>query len=139
MKPFRVEKFSSEVRQIVSDAIRNHLQDPRISPMTSVTRVEVTSDLEWANVYVSVMGEAADHRRTMAGLNSAAGFIQKLLARGLQARQCPHLIFHLDESINRGNEVMRQIEASMRELAGPEEPRRAEEPGEERPGSGAVE
>ncbi|MCH8052972.1 MAG: ribosome-binding factor A, partial [Planctomycetes bacterium] len=53
MKNFRIDKVASVVRQIVSDAIRDRLQDPRVSSMTSVTRVEVSPDLDWARVHVS--------------------------------------------------------------------------------------
>ncbi len=116
MKPFRIEKVSSEVRQIVSDAINNRLQDPRISPLTSVTRVQVSRDLEWANVYVTVLGDQSDQNKTMRALKNAAGYIQKLLAKALPVRQCPHLIFHLDESLKKGNEVMRMIDESVKEL-----------------------
>ncbi len=116
MKPFRVEKVSSEVRQIVSDAIRNRLQDPRISPLTSVTRVEVSRDLEWANVYVSVFDDQGAQNKTMQALQNASGYIQKLLAKALPIRQCPHLNFRLDESLKKGNQVMKMIHESVKEL-----------------------
>ena len=116
MKNFRIDKVASEVRQIVSDAIRDRLQDPRVSSMTSVTRVEVSPDLDWARVHVSILGSAAVQKTTMAALTSAAGYIQGILARSLHTRQCPRLVFLLDDSIKRGNEAMRIIDDSMREL-----------------------
>ncbi len=116
MKHFRIEKVASEVRQIVSDAIRDRLQDPRVSSMTSVTRVKVSPDLDWARVHVSILGSAAVQKTTRAALTSAAGYIQGILARSLHTRQCPRLVFLLDDSLKRGNEVMRIIDDSMREL-----------------------
>ena len=116
MKKFRIERVASEVRQIVSDAIRDRLQDPRVSSMTSVTRVEVSPDLDWARVHVSILGSAAVQKTSMAALTSAAGYIQGILARSLHTRQCPRLVFLLDDSIKRGNEAMRIIDDSMREL-----------------------
>ena len=116
MKKFRIEKVASVVRQIVSDAIRDRLQDPRVSSMTSVTRVEVSPDLDWAKVHVSILGSAAEQKTTMAALTSAAGYIQGILARSLHTRQCPRLVFLLDDSLKKSDEVMRLIDDSMREL-----------------------
>ena len=90
MKPYRIEKVTSEVRSIVSDAISNRLQDPRIAPLTSVTRVEVSRDLESAKIYVSVFGSRSDETKTIEALQNAAGYIQKLLARSLPIRRCCH-------------------------------------------------
>lgn len=117
MKPFRAEKVSSEVRLIVSDAIKNRLQDPRISPLTSVTRVEVSPDLEWADVYISVFDDQGAQSRTMHALQNASGYIQTLLAKALHIRQCPHLNFHVDESLKMGNQVMQMIDESTKEFA----------------------
>lgn len=110
MKPYRLEKLASEVRDVVGEAIVHRLADPRISPLTSVTRVIVSADLSYADVYISVLGEESDRRRTMSGLQHARGHVQSLVARHLCVRQCPHLRFHLDESIRRGNETIRLIE-----------------------------
>ena len=116
MKSFRPERVASVIQQVVSEAIAQKLSDPRIATMTSVTRVEVTHDLEHAKVFVSVMGDAAVQRRTMQGLKSAAGMVQKLLAGELPIRQCPHLSFHLDESIKRAAETYRLIDEAMAEI-----------------------
>ena len=129
MKPYRIERVCSELRQIVSEAISNKLQDPRIAPLTSVTRVEVSGDLEHAKVYISVFGERSDQKRTMAALHHAQGYIQKLVARGLTIRQCPHLQFQLDESIKRTGEVMQIINDSMTEIE--QDEARRQEPLEE--------
>ena len=83
MGSHRVDKIASTIREIVSDTIAHKLSDPRISPWTSVTRVEVAGDLQVAKVYVSVMGDQNSARTTMAGLNHAAGRIQRELARVL--------------------------------------------------------
>lgn len=116
MKSFRIDKVASVIRQIVSEAIRDRLQDPRVSSMTSVMRVEVSPDLDWAKVHVSILGGAAVQKTTMAALTSAAGYIQGILARSLHTRQCPRLVFLLDDSLKKGNEVIRVIDESMREL-----------------------
>jgi len=116
MRSFRVERVACVVRSVVSNAIAHKLNDPRISPFASVTRVEVTADLEHAKVHVSVMGDAGVQNRTMRGLESAAGVIQRLLAKELSTRHCPHLSFHLDESIKKAAETIRIINESMAEI-----------------------
>ena len=93
MGSYRVDKVASIVRDIVGEAMTTHLHDPRISPLASVTRVEVSGDLQIARVYISVIGEAATGRRTLAGLTHAAGHIQRLVARQLTIRRCPQLRF----------------------------------------------
>lgn len=103
------------IREVVSDAISNRLNDPRIEPLTSITRVEVTADLEFAKVWVSVMGEEPAQRKTLAGLRSAVGYMQKLVAHALSIRTCPRLSFHLDQSIKKGEETLRLIEQVMAE------------------------
>lgn len=116
MKSFRPQKAASVVKQVVSDALANRLQDPRVSPMTTVTRVEVTADFERARVYVSVLGTSSEQTLTMAALQGATGYVQRLLAKALNTRNCPHLTFHLDESLKKGNAVLQMIEESMQEL-----------------------
>lgn len=115
MKSFRPERVGHLIREVVSEAISSRLNDPRIEPLSSVTRVEVTADMEYAKVWVSVMGSEAVQRRTLAGLKSATGFIQSLVAHELQMRICPRLSFRLDESIKKGEEVLRLIEQTMAE------------------------
>ena len=113
MTSYRVEKMASNVRSIVSDVILNELNDPRVSHLTSVTRVELTRDLQLAKVFVSVLGSEGEGRRTMAGLEHATGHIQKVLASRLRARVCPHISLHLDESLKRTAEVLDLIRRSV--------------------------
>ena len=128
MKSYRPQRVSNVVREVVSEAIANKLNDPRIAPFSSVTRVEVSRDLEYARVYVSVMGPPEVQRRTMKGLESALGVVQRLVAGELRIRQCPRLSFHLDESIKRAAETIKIINETMAEYqqsappAGPDEP-----------------
>ena len=139
MKPFRIEKVSSEVRSIVSDAISNRLQDPRIAPMTSVTRVEVSRDLESAKIYVSVLGNRSDEIKTIQALQNAAGYIQRLLAKSLPIRQCPRLVFHGDDSLKKGDEVLKMIDESIRELQADEAGKLQHGPDGSQPSGGSLE
>ena len=113
MRSFRVEKLASTIREIVGDAIAHKLNDPRISPLTSVVRVEVSGDLQIAKVYVTVLGDDGAARRTLAGLTHAVGRVQRLVARGLTIRRCPEIRFVLDESLKTAAETVRIIDQTM--------------------------
>ena len=119
MSSHRVEKMASNVRSIISDVIHNGLNDPRISPMASVTRVEVTRDLQLAKVFISVLGTEPQCRRTMVGLQHASGHIQRVLARRLQVRVCPHITLHVDDSLKKTAEILELIRVAMAELPAP--------------------
>ncbi len=116
MKPFRLEKVGSEIQHLVSDVISNKLHDPRIATLTSVTRVEISRDLEAAKIYISVFGDEKVQRRTLDALDHARGFIQTHVARGLDIRQCPRISFWPDTTIKKQIEVSRLIEESMNEI-----------------------
>lgn len=116
MKSYRPERVAHVIREVVSTAIASKLNDPRIEPMSSVTRVDMSPDLEHAKVWVSVLGDAAAGRRTLAGLKAAAGYVQRMVGAALTIRTTPHLTFHLDVSLKNAAETIRIIDASMAEI-----------------------
>ena len=99
MRAYRKERVASEVRSIVSDAILHKLSDPRIGPLTTVTRVVMSGDLLIANVYVSVPGGDAEEKKILRCLQHATGFLQRIVAGELNLRQAPELNFAIDESL----------------------------------------
>lgn len=98
----RINRISEEVRKVVSQLLYNGLKDPRIKDMTSITRVEVTRDLSFAKIYVSVLGDENEKKETIEGLNSAKGYIRKEIGAKIDLRYIPEPIFSLDESIEQG-------------------------------------
>ncbi len=101
----RIDRISEEVWKAVSESIRN-LKDPRTKKgLVSVTRCEVTGDLRYAKVYVSVLGSEDDAKDVMRGLCSAAGFLRRDVAAKVQLRYAPELIFQRDESITHGAHI----------------------------------
>lgn len=98
----RVKRLSEEIKKIVSNIIRNELRDPRIAPMTSVVEVDVTRDLRYVNIYISVLGSEKEKEDTMEGLVKASGFIRREIGQKIKARYTPEVIFKLDESIEKG-------------------------------------
>jgi ribosome-binding factor A len=96
----RTEKASEAVREVVSMAILTELNDPRIRDVT-VTYVEVSADLRYAKVHVSVMGDETQQKLTLRGLQSAAGFLQAKIAKQIDIRYTPKLSFLLDQGVKR--------------------------------------
>ena len=107
----RQEKVARIVKEAVSDAIANHLNDPRITGMVSVTRVEMAPDLRNADVYLSIFstGEGAKDR-TFEAVTHARARIQSLLAAALESKFCPVLHFHSDEKFHKTLETLRLID-----------------------------
>ena len=97
MGAYRKEKVARVIRQVVGDAIAHRLNDPRVSPLTTVTRVSVSSDLLIAKVYLTVHGSDIDERQTLRAVQHASGYVQRLVARELTMRHCPEVRFEIDE------------------------------------------
>lgn len=106
----RANRVGEEIRRIISALLINGLKDPRISTMTSVNKVDVTRDLSYAKIYVSVLGGAEEKKDTIDGLNSAKGFIRKSIGSNLDIRYIPQPIFVLDESIEEGIRMSKLID-----------------------------
>ncbi len=107
----RQEKVARVIKEVVSEAIANHLSDPRITGFVSVTRVEVTADMRGADVYLSLFVSAEGARdRTFAAITHARAKIQSYLADALESKFCPVLRFHEDEQFRKTLEIMRLID-----------------------------
>lgn len=112
----RTERVANLVRAILAEAIQNRLNDPRIEPLTSITRVEVSADLSVAHVYVSVMAEEKRRQLSLRALRHAAGRLRTLVAHEVTLRQTPQLDFRLDESVQQSFQTVQQIDQLMEEL-----------------------
>lgn len=106
----RANRIGEEIRKIVSELLINGLKDPRVSSLTSVSSVEVTRDLSFVKIYVSVLGNEEEKKDTIDGLNSAKGFIRKTIGSNLDIRHTPQPIFILDESIEEGIRMSKLID-----------------------------
>jgi ribosome-binding factor A len=111
MSSRRVQKAAEAVREVVSMAILTELNDPRVRDVT-VTQVEMSPDMRQAKVHVSVMGDETKQRLSMAGLKSAAGFLQSKVASRIDARYTPRLEFLLDMGVKKSiaiAEILRRV------------------------------
>ena len=117
MRPYRREKVASVIRQVVGGAIVHRLHDPRVVPLTTVTRVEMTGDLMIARVYLSVPGDEAGERRSLRALQHAAGYIQRMVAGELPLRHCPELRFEIDKAAKHVRRTMELLAENRRKEA----------------------
>ena len=109
----RPERVANLMKREIADILANELRDPRLGAMVSVTDVEVTPDLSFARVYVSVLTNDPAHDHTLDGLARAAGYVRRALAPRLGLREVPELRFLMDESLEKGarvDELLRKIE-----------------------------
>lgn len=102
MSSIRINRIAEEIKKYLSSLVRTQLKDPRISPLTSVTDVEVSRDLSYAKIFISVLGTDKEKNETLKGLNNASGFIRKEVSKNIKLRHTPQLIFKMDESIEKG-------------------------------------
>ena len=103
-------RINGEVLKELSNIIRGEIKDPRIHPMTSVVAVEVAPDLKSCKAYISVLGDEAAQKDTLAGLKSAEGYIRTKLAHTVKLRNTPQIRCILDQSIEYGVNMSKLID-----------------------------
>ena len=96
----RTKRIAEEIKKVISSMLISGIKDPRITSMVSVTDVEVTSDLSYAYVYVSILG--GDEESTLEGLKSACGYIRREVGKSIKIRHTPEIIFKIDDSLLKG-------------------------------------
>lgn len=119
MKAHRLARVAEAIREVASETILFELRDPRVKNVT-VTRAEVSGDLQHAKIFVSVMGTAKEQELCMHGLRHATGFVQSKLASRLQTRFTPQVRFVLDQGVKRSIEITRLINEALGQPAGSE-------------------
>src|SRR6266436_1398566 len=97
----RTEMLGSTIRRELMQIIMRELDDPRLTGMPTITRVNVTNDLDYADVFVTVMGTPGQQTAAMNALKHSAGMMRAKLTKALTLRQAPFLRFHIDEDLKR--------------------------------------
>jgi ribosome-binding factor A len=108
----RMRRVDEAMREVLGAAITSEIKDPRVGFIT-VTAVDTSPDLRQARVFVSVLGTTAERRRSLQGLQSAHGFLQRRVADELRLKHTPTLDFAYDdttENAARINELLREQE-----------------------------
>lgn len=111
MSKVRVSRIGEQMKKELSQIIQREIKDPRIGFVT-VTGVEVAGDLQYAKVFISVMGNEEQKENSLGALNKAKGFIRSELGKRIQLRHTPDLQFKVDESISYGS----RIETLLRDI-----------------------
>lgn len=109
----RIDRISEQVRREVDRIIREDISDPRVQGTFSVTRADVTRDLRYAKIYVSIL-EEENRKPMMAALKKAAGFVRHQLRENMIIRSSPEILFELDQNIEYGihiASVLKQVQA----------------------------
>ncbi|MDR3145799.1 MAG: 30S ribosome-binding factor RbfA [Treponema sp.] len=114
MSGYRTERVGRLLQEKIGALIvEGKIKDPRVDTFLSVTRVSMSKDLVYGDVYVSSYKSAEGLAKGVAGLQNAAGFIQARLAEQLRMRHTPHLRFHADPGIREEFELIKKIEGLM--------------------------
>lgn len=100
----RLNRIDEELRKEISNIISFELKNPDATGLISVTKVKVTPDLKYAKVYVSLLNSKSEEK-TMEALKSSAGFIRSLIAKRINLRITPELVFEKDDSMEYGMKI----------------------------------
>ena len=109
MSKDRLAGISNEIRRALSDIIRNDIKDPRVSEMTSVTHVDVSRDLKYAKVYISVYDTEKKKKSTIETLTHAEHYIKNELGAHIRIRRLPEMTFILDSSIEYSSKISEML------------------------------
>lgn len=116
----RKDKVTEAIREEISLIVHDKLKDPRLGFVT-ITKVELTPDLRSAKVFFSVLGKEEDYKKTKEALDSASGFIRRLVAQRINLRFAPEIIFKEDKS----SEYSVRIQEVLEEIKELNEPKKS--------------
>jgi ribosome-binding factor A len=97
----RTDRLNSLLKEVISEVIKRDVRNPHVNELVTVTRVQISKDLHYAKVYISVIGTEQDKAETLDALKSAAGFIAVQSSQKVVMRYFPELTFKLDDSVDK--------------------------------------
>ena len=106
----RTDRIEEEIKKIVSKLIDNGIKDPRVNGLVSVTKVEVSKDMKYCKIYVSMIG-SKDNNEVMEGLNSAKGIVRKEIGEKVRTFNTPEVKFIYDDSMAYGQHIEEVLES----------------------------
>ncbi|MEE8353423.1 MAG: 30S ribosome-binding factor RbfA [Dehalococcoidales bacterium] len=107
---YHIERVNSLLRQTLSELLQREVKDPRLGGFITITAVDTSADMKHAKVYVSSLGGDDDRQEILGTLTTAAGFFRREMAVSLKLRRIPQLVFQWDDSIERGDRLLRLID-----------------------------
>jgi ribosome-binding factor A len=109
----RTERLNSLLREVLSETIREDLKHADISPLFTVTRVDITTDLHHAKVYVSVIGTPKEQKKTLENLEKSAKYIAVNASKKVRMRFFPELSFYLDDSAEKHHRIETLLQEAL--------------------------
>lgn len=109
MSHFRMARVAEEIKRELAQMIRDEIKDPRVKGLISVTHVEVTNDFKNAKIFVSMLADEEQIKNALRGLDNASGYLRSELAKKLQLRFTPELVFKFDQSLAYGDKINKII------------------------------
>lgn len=100
MQGKRTDRLNSLIREVLTEVIQKQVKNPHVSPMVSVTCVEITPDLRYAKVYINVIGDKEEKQKTLDALQVSAGFIATNASKKMTIHYFPTLTFYLDQTLD---------------------------------------
>ena len=97
----RIERLNSLLKEVISEVIREDVRDPRLGSLITITSVDTSKDIQHAKVYLSVIGTPEEKKKSLAAVQSGAGFIAVHASKKVSMRYFPSLSFRLDESVDK--------------------------------------
>lgn len=123
MSSHRIQRVNALIQRELSQQIQRQLRDPRLTLFLHVTAVDTSPDLSLAHVYVSsAEGEPGDRDKVLQALKSASGHLRTELAKVIRLRRMPELVFQWDDSIERGDRILKLLDEVAHESDTDQEP-----------------
>lgn len=120
MSKQRAQRVAERIKEEVSDILHLEIKDPGLVKMTSVTSVEVSRDLSFAKIYVSIFGNTEEQKNIIKILTKAASFVRLELGKRIRLRHVPEVEFRLDRSLEYGAHIDKVLR-TLNNTAGDEE------------------
>lgn len=108
----RLGRIDEELKKEISNIINYELKNPKITGLISVTRTKITPDLKYAKVYVSILN-SKNMKDTFANLKKSSGYIKTEIAKRINLRITPELVFVLDDSMEYGAKIDQLLKEIM--------------------------
>ena len=105
----RTDRINEQLREEISTVLARQIKDPRLNSVISITRVESSSDLRSAKVYISVLGNDIQRKEALEGLQSAASFLRREIRDRINMKHTPFMTYLLDDSIQEADHLLRLL------------------------------
>ena len=112
----RLNRINEELKKEISHIIDFELKNSNVTGLISVTKVKTTPDLKYARVYVTMINEKSK-KENLSILKKSSGYIRSAIAKKINLRNTPELIFEFDDSLEYGSridEILKDITKDMK-------------------------